>query len=87
LKDLHYGLGAVLVIVVTTGSLWLFRLWPPSPIVSLFLVVQLTGVVLNLLTTFGGLHVLFAAEMLSNIGFASILIRSGRRIALDGDND
>jgi hypothetical protein len=87
LKDVHYGLGAVLVVVVTTGSLWLYRLWPPTPIVSLFLVVQLAGDVLNLLTTFGGLHVLFAAEILSNIGFALILIRSGRRIALEGDND
>jgi hypothetical protein len=39
------------------------------------------------MTAFGGLHVLFAAEMLSNVGFASILIRSGRRIALEGDSD
>jgi hypothetical protein len=36
-----------------------------------------------MLTAFGGLHVLFVAEMLSNVGFAAILIRSGRRIALE----
>jgi len=86
LRDLHFGVGVVLVVVVTAGSLWLYRLWPPSLIASLFLIVQITGAVLNLVTTLGALHVLFAAEMLSNIGFALILIRSGRRIALESDN-
>jgi hypothetical protein len=41
--------------------------------------------VLNVGTAFGGLHVLFVAELLSNIGFAAILIRSGRRIALEDE--
>jgi hypothetical protein len=85
LKNVHFALGTLLIIVVTAGSLWLYRSWPPSPFVRMCLFVQLTGDVLNLLTAFGGLHVLFVAEMLSNIGFASILIRSGRKIALEGD--
>ena len=83
LKNFHYALGTLLVVVVTAGSLWLYRLWPPSPLVRIFLFVQLTGDILNMLTAFGGLHVLFVAEMLSNVGFAAILIRSGRRIALE----
>jgi hypothetical protein len=85
LKNVHFAIGTLLIIVVTAGSLWLYRLWPASPFVRLFLLIQLTGDVLNLMTAFGGLHVLFAAEMLSNVGFAAILIRSGRRIALEGD--
>jgi hypothetical protein len=86
LKNVHFAIGTLLVVVVTAGSLWLYRLWPPSPFVRICLLVQLTGDALNLFTAFGGLHVLFAAEMLSNIGFAAILIRSGRRIALEGEH-
>jgi hypothetical protein len=85
LKNIHFAIGTLLVIVVASGSLWLYRLWPPSPFVRVCLFVQLTGDVLNLVTAFGQLHVLFAAEMLSNIGFAAILIRSGRRIALEDE--
>jgi hypothetical protein len=85
LKNVHYALGTLLVIVVTAGSLWLYRLWPASPFISICLFVQLTGDVLNVGTAFGGLHVLFVAELLSNIGFAAILIRSGRRIALEDE--
>jgi hypothetical protein len=83
LKNLHYALGTVLIIVVTVGSLWLFRLTPPSNLVRMFLVVQLTGDVLNVLTAFGKIHLLCAAEVLSNIGFAAILIRTGRKLAIE----
>jgi hypothetical protein len=85
LKSLHFALGTLLIIVVTAGSLWLYRLWPPSPFVRICLFVQLAGDALNLFTAIGALHVLFVAEMLSNIGFALILIRSGRRVALEDD--
>jgi hypothetical protein len=85
LKNIHYALGTLLVLVVTAGSLWLYRLWPASPFIRFCLFVQLAGDVLNIGTAFGGLHVLFAAELLSNIGFAAILIRSGRRIAMEDE--
>jgi|HubBroStandDraft_2_1064218.scaffolds.fasta_scaffold49509_2 hypothetical protein len=83
LKELHYGLGTLLIVVVTIGSIWMYRLWPPSASLRLFLLVQLVGDALNLATSVGALHVLCLAELLSNIGFALILIRTGRNIALE----
>jgi uncharacterized membrane protein len=83
LKDLHYGLGSLLMVVVAVGSIWMYRLRTPSASVRMFLVIQIAGDVLNLATAVGALHVLFLAEILSNIGFALILIRTGRRIALE----
>ena len=83
LKELHYGLGSLLIVVVTVGSIWMYRLWPPSALLRLFLVVQITGDALNLATSVGALHVLCLAELLSNVGFALLLIRTGRNIALE----
>jgi uncharacterized membrane protein len=86
LKEFHYALGTLLIVVVCAGSLWMSRLRPSSTTVRVFLFVQLTGDVLNVMTAFGELHVLFLAELVSNIGFALILGRTARRIALeDGD--
>jgi hypothetical protein len=83
LKVLHFGFGALLMVVVAVGSIWMYRLRPPSATVRIFLVVQIVGDVLNLATAVGALHVLFLAEVLSNIGFALILIRTGRKFALE----
>lgn len=83
LKDLHFGLGTILIIVVCAGSIWMYRLEPPTAFVTLSLVVQLTGDALTLATVFGVLHMLFLAEMLSNIGFAALLVRTVRRLALE----
>jgi hypothetical protein len=79
LKELHFGLGTVLVVLVAAGSLWLYRLWPPSVGVSVLLFVQLFGDALALATAVGALHALFVAEIVSNIGFASLLIRTAYR--------
>jgi hypothetical protein len=79
LKELHFGLGTVLVVLAAAGSLWLYRLWPPSVGVSVLLSVQLFGDALAFATAVGALHVLFIAEMVSNIGFASLLIRTAYR--------
>jgi hypothetical protein len=83
LKDIHFALGTLLIVLVGVGSLWMYQLWRISIPVSLLLLVQLSGDALALLTVFGTVHVLFLAEMLSNVGFASFLIRTGRRIALE----
>ncbi len=82
LKDLHFALGTALIVVVGFGSLWMYRQWPPSTGATVLLLVQLAGDVLSLLTVIGALHVLFVAEMLSNIGFACLLVRTCRRLAL-----
>jgi hypothetical protein len=86
LKDFHYALGTLLIVVVFVGSLWMYRLWPASATVRVFLFVQLAGDVLNIMTAFGKLHVLFVAELVSNVGFALILGRTARRIALEDGN-
>jgi hypothetical protein len=85
LKDLHFVCGTLLVVLVGVGSLWMYRLWPPSARIRALLGVQLLGDALALLTVVGTLHFLFLAEMLSNIGFAAFLIRTGRRIATEDD--
>lgn len=82
LKDLHFIFGTALIVVVGFGSLWMYRQWPPSVGVTALFLVQLAGDALSLLTVVGALHVLFVAEMLSNIGFACLLIRTCRRLAM-----
>jgi hypothetical protein len=83
LTDVHFTLGTALIVTVGVGSLWMYRQWPPSTVVRLLLLVQLAGDLLALMSAVGALRVLFLAEMLSNIGFAAILIRSCRRLALE----
>ena len=85
LRDLHFSLGTALIVVVGVGSIWMYTLWPPSLAVRVFLLAQLLGDVLALLTVVGDLHVLFLTEMLSNIAFFALLVRTCRRVALEGD--
>jgi hypothetical protein len=85
LKDLHFAFGTLLVVLVGVASLWMYQLWSPSTSIRLLLLVQLTGDLLALLTVVGTLHVLFLAEISSNVGFAAILIRSGRRLVAEDD--
>lgn len=87
LKDVHFALGTVLVVLVGSASLWMFQLWSPSTWVWLFLFVQLSGDVLALLTALGDLHFLFLSEMLVNVGFTSLLIRNSRRVPGEGHRD
>jgi hypothetical protein len=85
LKDLHFACGTALVVVVGVASLWMYGLWPPSPGVRLLLLIQLTGDALALLTSVGAVHVLFLSEIVSNVGFACLLVRTTRRIAVEGE--
>lgn len=82
LKDVHYVFSTLLLVLVGIASIWIYRLWPPKGWDRLALFAQLLGDALALLTIGGGLHFLFAAEILSNVGFAGLLIRTGRRVAL-----
>ncbi len=83
LKYVHYVLGTSLIVLVTVASVWLFELWPRSTWNQLLLFVQLSGDVLALLTGLGVVHFLFAAEILANVGFEALLIRTGRRVAVE----
>lgn len=84
LKYVHYVLGTALIVLVTVASVWLYALWPRSTWNQLFLFVQLSGDVLALMTGLGAVHFLFASEILANVGFEALLIRTGRRVAVEG---
>src|SRR5271170_1946006 len=81
LKDLHFAFGTALIVVVGVGSLWMCRQWPPSTGVGVLLFIHLVADVLSLLTVVGMLHDLFRSEILANVAFAAILVRSCRRSA------
>ena len=83
LKDLHFSLGTALIVVVGVGSIWMYRLWSPTLETRSLLAAQLTGDVLALLTVVGTLHLLFLTEILSNVAFAALLIRTCRRVAIE----
>jgi|HubBroStandDraft_1064217.scaffolds.fasta_scaffold101493_2 hypothetical protein len=83
LKDLHFTFGTALIVLVGVASLWMYQQWPPSIGVTTLLLIQLCGDALALGTVIGVLHVLFASEIVANIGFASLLIRSCRRLATE----
>jgi hypothetical protein len=83
LKDLHFALGTALIVVVGVGSLWLFRLWRPTVGSGFVLFVQLVGDALALLSALGTVRALFLSELLSNIGFAVLVIRTARKVALE----
>ncbi|MGB7104184.1 MAG: hypothetical protein WBD82_06270, partial [Acidimicrobiales bacterium] len=83
LKDLHFALGTALIVLVGVGSLWMYRQWPPSMGIRVLLLFQLCGDLLALLSATGTVRALFVAEILSNVGFAALLIRTGRRIAAE----
>jgi hypothetical protein len=84
LTDVHFALGTVLILVVGTASLWMLRLRRPVARDWLFLVVQLSGDVLALITALGVVHLLFLAEILANVGFASFLIRTSQWFRHEG---
>ncbi|MGP8009035.1 MAG: hypothetical protein ACLPKZ_02085 [Acidimicrobiales bacterium] len=83
LKDLHFALGTALIVLVGVGSLWMYWQWPPSMGIRVLLLFQLCGDLLALLSATGTVRALFVAEILSNVGFAALLIRTGRRIAAE----
>ncbi len=80
LRDIHFVLSTALIVLAGTASLWMFRLWRPSGWDWTSLSVQLLGDTLALLSSLGEVHLLFLAEMLANVGLASFLIRTSRRV-------
>jgi hypothetical protein len=84
LKYIHYGLGAVLVVFMSTAAYWLSRQITDVAWARATLWVQLLGSVAALLSIVGVLHVLFSAETISNVGCAILLAKACSR-ALDGD--
>jgi hypothetical protein len=81
LRDIHISFGTVLITFESIAAIWMFGrirgVWD-----GVFLVTQIAGALLALITIVGVLHVLFLAEELANTGFACLLIHTSRGIAL-----
>lgn len=78
LRDLHFGLGTVLILFEAASSLWMFQLFRRFVWDGAFLSMNIVGSALCVATIVGELHVLFLAEMLTGAGFAGLLIHTSR---------
>lgn len=84
LKDVHFALGAILVALVGAASIWLFQLCSPTPLDWVLLISQLVGDAVALATATGALHLLFLSEMVTNVSFVCLLIRTTRKVSREG---
>jgi hypothetical protein len=84
LSYIHYGFAAVLVVFMSTAAYWLYRQLTDVSWARAALWVQVLGSISALLSIVGGLHVLFCAETVSNVGCAILLVKMCSR-ALDGN--
>jgi hypothetical protein len=78
LRDFHFGFGTILILFEVSSSVWMFLLFRRFMWDGIFLVMQIVGSALCLLTIVGVLHVLFFAEMLTGAGFAGLIIHTSR---------
>lgn len=83
LRDIHIGFGTVLITFSSVSSIWMFSRFRRLKWDGVFLIIQLTGALLALVTIVGVLHFLFLAEELANTGFACLLIHCARTVASD----
>lgn len=83
LRDVHMTFGSALTVFAAAASWWMYGLARGQVIDAFFLVVQLAGDVLALVTIVGALHVLFAAEVLAYAGFGPLLVRTAQRVAIE----
>jgi hypothetical protein len=81
LRDFHFGFGTILILFEVSTSVWMFLLFRRFVWDGIFLVMQIVGSVLCLVTIVGALHVLFFAEMLTGAGFAGLIIHTSRCIS------
>jgi Na+-transporting NADH:ubiquinone oxidoreductase subunit NqrD len=81
LRDFHFGFGTILILFEVSTSVWMFLLFRRFVWDGIFLVMQIVGSALCLVTIVGVLHVLFFAEMLTGAGFAGLIIHTSRCIS------
>lgn len=84
LRDIHIGFGTVLITFQAFASMWMFSLFRRR-LDGAFLVTQLSGSILALITILGLWHFLFLAEELANTGFACLLIHASQEIVDEED--
>jgi hypothetical protein len=79
---IHEYAGVALFLLEVIAAIWLVRMRVHDTLQILSFAVLLTGFTLSALTYFGYLHVLFIAEMLTNLGFGVLLVHTlGRVVA------
>lgn len=81
LKDLHIATSVVIIVLETVASVWMYQLLERPRWDGALLVAELFGFVLAAVTFFGGLHVLFVAQLLTGVSFALLLVHTGQRLA------
>lgn len=80
LRDVHFAIGAVLIVVELVASLWMFSLSGRAPWDGALVALLLGGDLLACLTAAGALHLLFVAEVMMYVGFGSLLVRASARV-------
>ena len=78
LRDVHFAFGTVLILFEMSTAWWMFRLFRRFVWDGVFLILQLSGSVLCLVTIVGALHVLFIGEMVTYFGFSGLIIHTSR---------
>ncbi len=81
LRDVHIAFGTVLITFQSFASVWMCSLSRRTRWNWVFLVTQLSGALLSLITILGLWHFLFLAEELTNTGFAGLVVLSSQKIA------
>ncbi len=84
LSAVHYGCGVVLAVGELIGAIVVVRL-QRDPAGHVAVAVMLAGFLALVLTFFGALHVLFAAELTTAAAFGAVLIRATTPSALRSD--
>lgn len=78
LDDIHIVAGIVLFVFETAAALWLGWVYPRDWLQDFWLVVQLFGFILSVLTFAGHLHILFIAEIMTGLGFGVLLAQTAK---------
>jgi hypothetical protein len=81
LRDVHFGFGTVLILFEGGASWWMFRLFRRFIWDGVFLILQLGGSIVCLVTIVGALHVLFVGEMVTFLGFSGLLMHTARYLS------
>ncbi|MGC2486318.1 MAG: hypothetical protein WA359_08755 [Acidimicrobiales bacterium] len=83
LRDLHFAFGTVLILFEAGSSWWMFRLFRRFVWDGVYLLFQLGGSIVCLVTIVGAIHVLFVGEMVTFIGFSGLIMHTARYLSTD----
>jgi hypothetical protein len=85
LRDIHFAFGIALVLFEVGASWWMFRLFRRFMWDGVFLILQVSGSIVSLVTIVGAIHVLFVGEMVTWVGFSGLIIHTSRYLGATDD--